>query len=49
MEAEFGLDNQPSVKSNEPPYSVMKIHMEDLVDATVRLKIWQDTHFKRKM
>ena len=40
-----------NVECNEPPYSVFTIHMENLEDSSIRLKIWRDTkykHVKRK-
>ena len=40
--------SQPGEGSHslEPPYSKFEIHMDNLTDASVRLKIWQDKTFK---
>ena len=34
---------------NAPPYSVFTIFMEDLADASVRLKIWTDKAYKTEL
>ena len=31
---------------NRPPYCVFEIHMDNLTDASIRLKIWQDKKFR---